>query len=156
MGFSAKPKVYVGVTLGEVMSMERKTETYDKYDERGNKTGQTGTDTKLILSATVNGISRSVETTRLYVDTVGELLGLSDSPNKGLGLHSLHYEEESDLDNNIVGIALTEVDVNYGPTIGVVDNDLLQGAIRMVKEYCKEKYGVEVEAKIYLYANASY
>lgn len=156
MGFSSKPKMIIGVNADTIVKVNTKTETFEKYDERGNKTGKTGTDTKITLTATVNGVEKSKNGEKIWCETISELLEIFDEPNLNkFGVINTIYDGEYTVEDTIIGIPIATVDVMENET-SEVDPETFNNAWEAVKVICKEKFGVDVEPKIFLYANASY
>lgn len=158
MGFSAKPMIIVGITADEIIKLDVKTDTYEKYDVRGNKTGQIGTDTKITIHATVNDISKTEDASNeIYCYEIASLLEIIDSPNLGhFGVFDMIYEGTHTLETHVIGIPIAKIDVTNGDLFEEVDPITLSDAIRGVKLECNEKFGIDVEPRLFLYGNASY
>ena len=161
MGFSAKPIVIVGVKASEVVSLENKSESFDKHDERGNKTGETGTDTKIVLSATVEGEKVTSSNKKVYSDSVSSLLDLPDiyssrdKENGTLGVFTANgYGDEEDIDSNIIGIVALQVDVMTSE-IDSVEGVSVDSMQTIVRQKIKGKFGVDVKPQLFLYGNGS-
>ena len=153
MGVSVTPKLVIGVKSSTLVKSEVTDETFDVHDERGNKTGETATES----TKTIYLINEPVKKVKDegYLEEITELLGLEDYPNDGVfGFHNTDYETDDYLETGIVGICVATLsDVMYGSQIKEVEELTLGETIALVRTVIKAKYGVDVEPSIFLYAN---
>jgi hypothetical protein len=158
MGFSATPLVIIGVEASKIVDFVAKEESFEKFDERGNKTGGIGKEMKYTLSATVDGKKVSETDNRLYSDSVCSLLDLpelySDS-KKELGVFSVNnYDGKKDIDDDVIGVIVLSVDVMTNETVSSEESDI-SSLLTIVRQKIKNKFGVDVAPKLFLNGNGS-
>lgn len=155
MGFSSQPQLIIGVTADEIVKLVSNTEKFDKYDERGNKTGETGSETTITLSAVVNDIIKKIDGKTIFSDSIAELLEIVDSPYviNEFGVFNTSYYDSIQLNEVIIGIMIGKIDVMQNELINI-DSEIFTKTSDEFKKLVLNKFSLDLTPKIFLYSNA--
>lgn len=160
MGVSVNPKVIIGVNVSEIVSIDTKTETFDEFDRKGQKTGKTFSESVRKLKATINGqevISDEEVDGEVRAYEIADFLKLTEYPSKGgFGVFDTDYDSDG-IDTAIIGIMLLSCDAMcIGEHTDETDMINFNDVISTVKREIVYRFGKEIQPKIYLIGGCSY
>ena len=158
MGINVKPKLVIGVLASEVIKHKQINVEFEKYDERGHKTGEVGVDVKHELRVSIGDDNKVMTESKIYSDLVSDILEIEESPYKlnTMGTFNLNeIKDEYGIDDFVVGMAVIEFDAMYDATFGNIPFNELHTAVNKVNQYIENKYGTNSLAKIYLLGGVS-
>jgi hypothetical protein len=154
MSVSYKAFLVAGISLEDFFrKVGEKTETFDEYDKKGNKTGKQFTETKIIATLPDGNeveIGKMVAKFPVY-DFYSSISFDGDfSDQTFLGLHWNNYETRELLNKVIGSIVLETYEVKS------VNIDKMNKIILEVRDELKEKFGYDGIVKLYLINYVSY
>ena len=157
MSTTYSSSLVVGISLQEFFrKVEKKTETFDEYDKKGNKTGKTFKETKLIATlpdgndVVIGDVNFRYGDEYFNYDFYSSLsFDDSESDQTFLQLHKPYYEA-NDLDDHIIGIQIISTE-----WVEKIEINTLYETLRMVQKELSEKFQYIGNVYIYTLRNVS-
>jgi hypothetical protein len=145
MSTSSTGYMIIGLSLDNILEITSKSETFEIYEKKGNKTGKTETEIIYTITNKLNGkeaiLSLDKSKPKLYVDELQKILWNDysvklDHPTNEFGLYHIEaYYKEKDLKDFILGIGFSKKTILASSDLSNFKEKIIENLLFKIRKY---------------------